>query len=258
MKRRISIYLLIACLLLSTLAGCAPVAPPIDDTPVSDLSNTSPSSQVEQPLSTPEDSEPEEPQPTPTPAEPSSSLDLSDSIDQDDSVIPPEYAYPEDVAGSAYSSIEALKSAILEKANTADSNYALNQVNQIQTLYVPVFTSDVYHFHHVEVTAAVLQFYYVLEDALDLRGIWSQDHICVTIRRDVIEHDDLLSVVEKSLKATRNEDGYVYSKNYNKIGWVEDGYIVIFRFPESISDYDTMISHCKLQKVTIDHNAVTE
>ena len=33
MKRRISIYLLIACLLLSTLVGCAPVTPPIDDTP---------------------------------------------------------------------------------------------------------------------------------------------------------------------------------------------------------------------------------
>jgi hypothetical protein len=33
MKRRISIYLLIACLLLSTLVGCAPVAPPIDDSP---------------------------------------------------------------------------------------------------------------------------------------------------------------------------------------------------------------------------------
>ena len=33
MKRRISIYLLIVCLLLSTLVGCAPVAPPIDDTP---------------------------------------------------------------------------------------------------------------------------------------------------------------------------------------------------------------------------------
>ena len=33
MKRRISIFLLIACLLLSTLVGCAPVAPSIDDTP---------------------------------------------------------------------------------------------------------------------------------------------------------------------------------------------------------------------------------
>ena len=33
MKQRISIYLLIACLLLSTLVGCAPVTPPIDDTP---------------------------------------------------------------------------------------------------------------------------------------------------------------------------------------------------------------------------------
>ena len=33
MKRRISIFLLIACLLLSTLVGCAPVTPPINDTP---------------------------------------------------------------------------------------------------------------------------------------------------------------------------------------------------------------------------------
>jgi len=33
MKRRISIFLLIACLLLSTLVGCAPVTPPIDDSP---------------------------------------------------------------------------------------------------------------------------------------------------------------------------------------------------------------------------------
>ena len=254
MKKIIFLFIV---LLAITLVACANPIDAEHDSPVSDLSNTSPSSQVEQPLSTPEDSEPEEPQPTPTPAEPFSSLDLSDNIDSDDSVIPPEYSYPEDVAGSAYSSIEALKSAVLEKANTADSNYELNQVNQIQTLYVPVFTSDVYHFHHVEVTTAVLQFYYVLEDALDLRGIWSQDHICVWIMREPIERDDPLSAVEKALKATRNEDGYVYSKKYNEIGWVEDGYMVIFRFPESISDYDTMISHCKLQKVTIDPSVVT-
>ena len=168
------------------------------------------------------------------------------------------FSYPEDVAPNVYKSIEALQEAISNNAETNPGNYEINAVNQIQTFFVPVFENPDYLFRHVEISHAAMEFYYVPEEDLELPGVWSRDYICVTIMRNVIDQNDPLSIVEDSLRAKRNENGFVYSEYYNRIGWIQDGHEVIIRFPESISDYDTMVSHCKLRKVTIDSDAVTE
>ena len=75
MKQRISIFLLAACLLLSTLMGCAPATPPMDDTPIDGSvpeQNVSPTPQVpvetitpDQPDQPDQPNEPDAPQPVP-------------------------------------------------------------------------------------------------------------------------------------------------------------------------------------------------
>ena len=166
------------------------------------------------------------------------------------------------ISPDKFHTIDALHHVLSGKGGEM-SQYQVMQTQPVTYYYVPDFAYEGYTLHHTLLTTDVIQYYYVRENQIDndIYQLDGHDMIIMTVTLHPISSDSPDSPEELLANpgnfVQKSADLY-YSSKYRKVASYETGHYVDLRVPEYMNDYDTILSLCKVRKVTINPDAVTE
>ncbi len=160
---------------------------------------------------------------------------------------------PEEIAVDAeslwFDSVEELAEAIrAARQGTMDQAARDNRLDEISVLYVPAETCPGFRLFKAEVNPYSVFYYYVPEENEALY-IDDAEDITVTVHRG---SEFTLESVCKQAQITPDADGFAYAPKKSAIYFQQDGTVVSIHAPESMNDYDTLRSLCRMERVELD------
>ena len=253
MKRRISIFLLAACLLLSPLMGCAPTTPPIDDTPAPTPDTTVPD------IDTPIDGSIPE-QNTTTPEPESESAPEHESNDTPGSNSDPIIINSTDLTTIDQLIVFNKNPSLLNSGSENGTAHILAEhragtILSRDYIYVPSAVFDGYELWQITQTPIQIAFTYHLSSAEDL------DEMLNSMLGIYFNYSDVesLETYEREYGVDRDADGFLYIPSERRIYYQVEENCVISVYSRGIQyDYQAMCALCDVQKVNVTPTAVTE
>ena len=146
-------------------------------------------------------------------------------------------------------SVEELAEAIrAARQGKMDQTARDNRLDELSVLYAPAETCPGFRLFKAEVNPYSVFYYYVPEENEALY-IDDAEDITVTVHRG---SEFTLESVCKQAQITPDADGFAYAPKKSAIYFQQDGTVVSIHAPESMNDYDTLRSLCRMERVELD------
>ena len=160
---------------------------------------------------------------------------------------------PEEIAVDAeslwFDSVEELAEAIrAARQGKMDQTARDNRLDELSVLYAPAETCPGFRLFKAEVNPYSVFYYYVPEENEALY-IDDAEDITVTVHRG---SEFTLESVCKQAQITPDADGFAYAPNKSAIYFQQDDTVISIHAPESMNDYDTLRSLCRMERVELD------
>ena len=148
--------------------------------------------------------------------------------------------------------------ATLKSSRGSESNnevYKQNKLQDLEYYYEPAVTFPGYELMYIEVTEYRIFYYYMPESLMKDDPVMfdSANGIVVTIARWEGESEDPLQPIVEQTGIEPNKDNVVFDKKHNSLTWPVGQTWADIRFPRSFTQYEEMLSFCKVNKVMIDN-----
>ncbi len=155
-------------------------------------------------------------------------------------------------------SAEELKSAIKNSRVSGNDNkvYSRNKLREIEYFYEPAVKFHGYELLQIEVNEHRIFYYYMpkslMQDAESVMFDYENGIVVTVARLEGAFEDPLQPIIEqKDIKP--NKDNVIFDKKHNSLTWVVDKTWVYIQFPKSFTQYEEMLSYCKVVKVMIEN-----
>jgi len=250
MKRKMLVMLLIACLLLSTLVGCAPVTPPIDDTPAPAPDTTESTSDTLIDGSAPEPDVSPEPKPEQNEQIQAYFINKSFYFDTIDELV------------AFNKNPDLLRTGNADYTTQLLAEHRAGKILSKDYIYIPVIAdvSDYignasFALIAIEQSPSQIEFVYQSESAAsELDQLHSEIRIGISwFTQDVTE------MIEEQCGAKKDENGYILdsNKHYLHRQLEENCFLYVFA-PHYPAILDFMTRFANVQKVNVNATAVNE
>lgn len=155
-------------------------------------------------------------------------------------------------------SAEELKAAIKDSRNSGNDNevYIRNKLRDIEYFYEPAIIFDGYELLQIEVNEYNIFYYYMPESLMhDAESLMFdyKNGIVVTIARLEGAFEDPLQPIIEQTGIEPNKDNVIFDKDHNSLMWAVGQTRAGIQFPKSFTQYEEMLSYCKVAKVMIEN-----
>ena len=145
-------------------------------------------------------------------------------------------------------SVEELAEAIrAARQGKMDQTARNNRLDELSVLYAPAETCPGFRLFKAEVNPYSVFYYYVPEENEALY-IDDAEDITVTVHRG---SEFTMESVCKQAQITPDADGFAYAPEKSSIYFQQDDTVVSIHAPESMNDYDTLRSLCRMERVEL-------